>query len=310
MRTWVKLYTEINRDPKILRLTWAQRGIWCALLALAGEIDDEDENGLTGLLGSEEDVALLIRCDEAEFAEALTAFEARGMIYREDGLLYLAHFGDRQREKPSSQRERVAQRVQRHRRATGDGQECNAPVTPSRGCYKGVTEALHGRYMGVTSALHNDVTPLKHPVTPSDTETETDTDTDTETEADPPYIPPTLARGGEEDASLVRGNSPLPDRVAADLQKTLERAGIFVGSEMQFEAWRTVLEEDAGGDLDLFTQSLLAAIRQNKRTAAYVGGIARRCREQNRKPGDRAAPNRPLAGVDEAIRLFREGGSS
>ena len=45
MKSWVKLYTEINRDPKMAQFTWAQRGIWAALLALAGELDVRNGDG-------------------------------------------------------------------------------------------------------------------------------------------------------------------------------------------------------------------------------------------------------------------------
>ena len=72
MKTWIKLYTEINRDPDIGTLTWAQRGIWSALLALAGEIDDRDENEQeTGRLDTSTRVAWSIRCDLAELDEAI-----------------------------------------------------------------------------------------------------------------------------------------------------------------------------------------------------------------------------------------------
>ena len=313
MKTWVKLYTEINRDPKMLRLTWAQRGIWCALLALAGEIDDEDGDGPTGLLGSPEDVALLIRCDDQEFAEAIAAFEARGMVQRRGGLLYLPHFAERQKRKPSSRPDMVAERVRRHRRATmaNDGDDesendvCNTGVTPPDDDVTPLKRECNADVTPLKRECNADVTPLKHPVTPPDT----DTDTETEGETDPPYIPPTLARGGAADASRGRGLDPPLDRVAAQLQRTLERAGILVGSAMQFEVWRGVLEEDAGGDLDLFTESLAEAMRQNKRTPAYVGAIARRCRERGERPTDRASPQKrktPLAEIDKAIRAFRE----
>lgn len=160
MRTWVKLYTEINRDPKMLRLTWAQRGIWSALLALAGEIDDQNEQGPTGYVGPVDDAALLLRCDDAEFAEAVEAFEERGMVRLEDDALYLTRYADRQKRAPSSRREAVAERVKRHRRRkAADG---NADVT----------------------TLHADETTAQRGVTPPDTETDTETESDTEPESD------------------------------------------------------------------------------------------------------------------------------
>jgi DnaD/phage-associated family protein len=158
VRTWVKLYTEINRDPKMLRLTWAHRGIWSALLALAGEIDDQDEEGPTGYVGPMDDAALLLRCDDAEFAEAVEAFEERGMVRVEEGILYLTRYADRQKRAPSSRREAVAERVKRHRRRKADAR--NVDVT----------------------TLHPDETTMQRGVTPPDTDTDTDTETDTESE--------------------------------------------------------------------------------------------------------------------------------
>ena len=96
MRTWVKFYTETNRDPKIGTLTWAQRGIWAALLALAGELDDQDEGQQTGMIGTSEDIAWRIRCDVGELTEAFAAFSLQEMIHAccEAGLLvwYITHF--------------------------------------------------------------------------------------------------------------------------------------------------------------------------------------------------------------------------
>lgn len=160
MKTWVKLYTEINNDPKVIRLTWAQRGIWSALLALAGQIDEQDENGPTGCVGSLQDAALMIRCDEDEFTEAVCAFTERGMIHEDDGLLYLSQFAERQSRAPSSQREAVTERVKRYRRRKGI--ECN-----------------------------EDVTRVQRGVTPSDTDTDTESDTEGMAQSAPAATPPT-----------------------------------------------------------------------------------------------------------------------
>ena len=93
MKTWVKLYTEITRDPKWLTLDWEQRGIWCAVLAMTGEIDDRDADGVeTGALDTVEYTALRIRCDLGLFAQAVAAFTERGMIEERDGILYLPNY--------------------------------------------------------------------------------------------------------------------------------------------------------------------------------------------------------------------------
>lgn len=122
MRTWVKLYTESNRDPKVGTMTWQQRGIWCALLALAGELDarDDDDNP-TGELDTPQAVAWHIRASQPELQDALDALIERQMVHMEAGVLFVTNFAKRQRRAPSDAREVVAERVKRHR---------NGHVTP------------------------------------------------------------------------------------------------------------------------------------------------------------------------------------
>ena len=116
MKTWVKLYTEVNHDPAIGTLTWAQRGIWTALLALAGEIDDRDEyQAETGALDTLPNIAWRLRCDVGELRDAITAFAERNMVDERDGVFYITHYGKRQRRPPSAKPEAVKERVQRHR---------------------------------------------------------------------------------------------------------------------------------------------------------------------------------------------------
>jgi len=174
MKTWVKLYTEINRDPTLGELTWAQRGIWGALLALAGEIDARDEEGNeNGELDTIERVAWRIRCDVIDLQEAITAFEERGMVDGSGDVLYLCNYARCQARAPSASRRAVAERVQRHR--AQDARECSEDVTR---CNEGVTRVKRG-------------------VTPSDTDPDTDTNSDTDSDigakaqpSDPPPDPP------------------------------------------------------------------------------------------------------------------------
>lgn len=154
MKTWVKLKTKINHDPEVGTLSWAHRGIWCALLALAGEIDDRDgDDRETGRLDTPENTAWRIRCDWSEFQAALAEFLKRGgWIEERDGVLYLTKYRESQERPPSSRRKAVAERVQRTR--ARKAQRCNEGVT----------------------TLHAHVTPL-------DTESESDTETESETES-------------------------------------------------------------------------------------------------------------------------------
>jgi len=157
MKTWVKLYTEVNEDPKIGSLTWAQRGIWSALLALAGRLDYRDENDKeTGLLDTPQNTAWHLRCPAEEFGDALKAFQERGMIDEREGLLYITNYAKRQARPPSASREAVAKRVKRHREAKPDQRNEE------------------------TDERNESVTPLQNNVTPLETDTELDTELDTE----------------------------------------------------------------------------------------------------------------------------------
>jgi len=151
MKTWVKLYTEITHDPEIGELTWAQRGIWMTLLALAGEIDARDEEDHeTGELDTLPHIAWRIRCDMRELTEAVAAFTERGMVEDRDGILYLPNYAKRQRRAPSSAHAIVAERVARHR---------ERKVIP---CNEDVT------------SLHRNVTSVQRGVTPTESESDTE----------------------------------------------------------------------------------------------------------------------------------------
>lgn len=177
MKSWVKLYTESNRDPKIGTLTWAERGIWAAVLCLAGEIDDRDAEGAeTGALDTLDNVAWHLRCDAGELAGAVEAFTERGMIDERDGVLFVTNYTQRQGRPPSSRPALVAERVKRHRER----------VTPTADetCNEGVTRVQRG-------------------VTPSDSETDADSEAETEGGATPqtapapaPEAPPPAPREG------------------------------------------------------------------------------------------------------------------
>lgn len=155
MKTWIKLYTKIVDDFDQGTLTWAQRGIWSAMLALCGKIDDRDASGNeTGLIDTPESVAWSLRLTAQELDDAMQAFGERGMAEVQDGIVWLPRYGDRQGRKPSDEPGRVAERVKRHRAIKQEIAEtfetpCNA-----------------------------DVTPMKRPVTRSEEDTEEDTDDD------------------------------------------------------------------------------------------------------------------------------------
>ena len=68
MKSWVKLWTDILRDPKMGELPLETWGLWCKLLALAGGLDHRDNEGNeTGQLDSAEHVCWHLRLDTQDF---------------------------------------------------------------------------------------------------------------------------------------------------------------------------------------------------------------------------------------------------
>ena len=119
MKTWVKLYTEIIDDPKMARLTWMERGIWSALLALAGRIEARNSEGTeTGFLGCVEDIAWYLRIDTDALTPALVRFSELGMLGADGESWYVAHWGKRQARSPSENPEAWRDRQQKHRAVT------------------------------------------------------------------------------------------------------------------------------------------------------------------------------------------------
>ena len=129
MKTWVKYYTETLDDPEYnLKLSWADRGIFVAMLALAGKIDDRDEDGNeTGRLDTPSYVMWGIHCNQDEFEPALEKLMAQEMIEEKDGILYVSNYAKRQSRPPSDSREATRERVRAHRKKK---RERNENVTP------------------------------------------------------------------------------------------------------------------------------------------------------------------------------------
>jgi hypothetical protein len=280
MKTWVKLYTEITRDPKMLTLTWAQRGIWSALLAMAGEIDDRDGDGAeTGAVDTVEYAALRIRCDLPEFQAAIEAFTERGMVDERDGVLYITKYGTRQGRAPSDRPAVVAQRVKRHREKQA-AQE--PPVTPP--CNEDVTSAQRG-------------------VTCSDSDTDTDAESEADTETEVGAAPQTAP-------------APAPTAPATtprEVPKGLTVAGREYFSQFRRSRWATNeqrkqfedTERDVGSTIML--QAVKWAAANNIAAVPKICSAAAKMKRDDGKPraspgnGHRPAPNDGVPRGKDAI---------
>jgi hypothetical protein len=277
MKTWVKLYTEIIDDPDQGTLSWAERGIWTALLALAGKLDDRDERDHeTGRLDTVQRIAWVLRCDVGELQGAIDAFERRGMIEVQDGIIYLPNYAKRQQRPPSSRRNAVADRVRDYRERRADA--CNEDVTPLR---ENVTSAQRG-------------------VTPSESDTDTDTEADTEEIV-----------GASEPAPGA--DAPPPSSAPARRPNTVSGKEYFTQFHRKRWATEAQREQFEATERDVGTPIMMEAIRWAAvKGISDVQSICTRAANIKKDGGTRprASPRNNgngLADVDEAIRRFAKG---
>ena len=119
---WAKMWLEALDDPKLTRLTLAERGAWWGLLKLAGKCAAGGKliSGGVGLDMDEIADALHIKTsdDRQALESMITKMEKRGSLRCNEGVLIVVHWEERQRIPPSARPEAVAERVRRHRERT------------------------------------------------------------------------------------------------------------------------------------------------------------------------------------------------
>ena len=129
---WIKMWLEALDDPKLTRLSLAERGAWWALLKLTGKCGDAGGRILSGGKGLDlEEIvdALHIKTseDRQSLESMLAKMEERGsLMWNEGHILTVVHWEERQRIPPSARPEAVAERVRQHRKSrkeTGKGNE-------------------------------------------------------------------------------------------------------------------------------------------------------------------------------------------
>lgn len=117
---WIKMWLEALDDPKLTRLSLAERGAWWAILKLAGKceangkiVSGEEALGIADIAD-----ALHIKTgeDRQSLESMIAKMEKRGsLIWNENHVLTVVHWEERQRVPPSARPEAVADRVRRHR---------------------------------------------------------------------------------------------------------------------------------------------------------------------------------------------------
>lgn len=116
---WAKMWLEALDDPKLTRLTLAERGAWWSILLLAGKCHADGKLVSGGQPLDMEEIAEALHMKTREDRQALesmiTKMEKRGSFRWNQGALVVVHWEERQRIPPSSTREAVAERVRRYR---------------------------------------------------------------------------------------------------------------------------------------------------------------------------------------------------
>lgn len=119
---WMKMWLDALDDPKLVRLSLAERGAWWGLLNLAGKCDTGDKSGKIQSSGQGLDIddiadALHIKTgeDRQAFESMIAKMEKRGSLTWNDDVLTVVHYEERQRIPPSALPGAVAERVRRYR---------------------------------------------------------------------------------------------------------------------------------------------------------------------------------------------------
>lgn len=129
---WMKMWVEALDDPKLIRMSLAERGAWWGLLKLAHKCNAGGKllSGDQGLDMDEIADALHIKTsDERQALESMiTKMGKRGSLRWNEGVLFVVHLEERQRIPPSSRPEAVAERVRLYRERQKKGKTGKGPA--------------------------------------------------------------------------------------------------------------------------------------------------------------------------------------
>ena len=121
---WMKMWVEALDDPKLTRLSLAERGAWWGLLKLAHKCEAGGKIVSGGESLGIDEIADALHLKTGEDRQALESMiakmEKRGSLVWNDDVLTIVHYEERQRIPPSARPEAVAERVRRYRERQKD----------------------------------------------------------------------------------------------------------------------------------------------------------------------------------------------
>ncbi len=156
---WFRAYSEMLHDPKLKRMTPAQRWVWVGLLCLASDSEDRGVLELApGVAYELDDLALAMDVDAETVDTCLGHAAELGMLRRDGTKLIVVNWDKRQYDNPSDTPEQTRERQRKHR--SRDVEQSHEPQAEQ------VTSAVTTLSREVTTQIRLD----------SDTDTEADTE--------------------------------------------------------------------------------------------------------------------------------------
>jgi DnaD/phage-associated family protein len=295
MRQWIKLHIEILDDPKMGRMPDRLFRRTIELFLLAGKSDNNE-----GVLPPIEDIAWLLRVDEAVLLDDLYALQALDIVHEiEPGIWVVTHFSERQ--DPDTPAERVA----KHRKnVTKRYNTRNEDVTKR---YKTSNDVETKSYVEVEEDKEED----KESEAEAEAEAETETETETEVAA------AAAAVAAADFQSAVQEKREKPFAPKTEREKQAEIGAVFREYEANIGALTPMIADRIGDLIDHYPRDWISAafreaVAHEARNLKYVEAILKRWetdgfrssskqKQNGRKPRDNPSQDKTSQPTPEDI---------
>jgi hypothetical protein len=129
---WVKVYTDILDDFKMLELEDCQKWRFIQLILVAAECDADGAFVTSDTPVSHKQLSQRLRCDPEILQEDIEIMKELGLLIDDDGILVVAKFGERQGPTQSDKRKAWRERQQKRRDNAKKKKSVTreSPVTP------------------------------------------------------------------------------------------------------------------------------------------------------------------------------------